>query len=324
MKLHFQKQHFRFLAISLCFLWMLHCYVTKDGLGLYRLDGIADAVLPANFRLMTDGWHRPAEGKEPTREGLDSLHMSGSAEPSQAGMKVLYDKLRQTAPERAELYMIDCRQETHFYVEGCSVSWHTPGNMANKKRAPERIVMDIDQRMADLKGEKTTFIPLGGDERHFAEMTVVPAELASEERVAEAAGFHYVHLFATDGQWPGPGVIDKFIEMLQGLPDNYWLHFHCLAGQGRTTTFMCLYDIWMNPFVPVEDVVRRQYLLGGMNLFDEESSDVGYREIQQKRRAMIPLFQKYVLALKSGDTSQAWSDWLEIQERPLNMRRNER
>ena len=50
-----------------------------------------------------------------------------------------------------------------------------------------------------------------------------------------------------------------------------WLHFHCLAGYGRTATFMAIYDMMKNPDVGLSDIVYRQSMTGGENLLNSTS-----------------------------------------------------
>lgn len=40
-----------------------------------------------------------------------------------------------------------------------------------------------------------------------------------------------------------PENIDEFIKLYKSLPKDAWLHFHCEAGKGRTTTFLAMYDM---------------------------------------------------------------------------------
>lgn len=53
-----------------------------------------------------------------------------------------------------------------------------------------------------------------------------------------------------------------FITFVNNQPENSWLHFHCKAGIGRTTTFMIMYDIMKNcNDVSLYDIITRQVIL---------------------------------------------------------------
>lgn len=53
------------------------------------------------------------------------------------------------------------------------------------------------------------------------------------------------------------------------IPKDAWLHFHCRGGRDRTTITMTIIDILQNgKNVSLENIVKRQNLLGGINLFD--------------------------------------------------------
>lgn len=74
----------------------------------------------------------------------------------------------------------------------------------------------------------------------------------------------YVRFTATDHLWPDAGEIERFRRFAANLPKDAWLHFHCVAGEGRTTAFMTMYDMLKNPDVPYEDIVLRQLRIGGV------------------------------------------------------------
>ena len=51
----------------------------------WRLDEDPELAEPRNFRLASDDWHVEPEDEPPTREGLDNLRISGSAQCTAAG-----------------------------------------------------------------------------------------------------------------------------------------------------------------------------------------------------------------------------------------------
>ena len=68
----------------------------------------------------------------PSKAGLDTLNISGSAQFSAPQFAELADTLRECADGR-NVYIIDLRQESHVLVnEGIPLSWYGSHNWANK------------------------------------------------------------------------------------------------------------------------------------------------------------------------------------------------
>ena len=82
----------------------------------------------------------------------------------------------------------------------------------------------------------------------------------------------YLRIPVTDGGLPNEDMVNSFIAFVNKQPENTWLHFHCKAGVGRTTTFMIMYDIMKNcNNVSLDDIIKRQVLLA--NLSKKTSQD---------------------------------------------------
>jgi len=76
---------------------------------------------------------------------------------------------------------------------------------------------------------------------------------------------------------------------------------------------MTLYDMMMNPDVPMEDTVVRQTLLGGsyLNTGDSGSYKAPYNE---EKARMTPMFYAYVQDQHQSNYEIPWSTWLDEQE----------
>jgi len=300
----------------LAMVWlMMFASVAWAAEGYWRLDEEGGSKLPYNFRMATDDWHLKVTGREPSRRGMDTLKVSASAQPALKELSFLYKKLRKTAPNPEHIYMVDLRQESHGFADRWPVSWYEKRNAANHGMAVEAVEQDENRRLSTLLGKKTTFIPQGkSDNARFKKQTIEPKTVKTEREAAQEAGFRYVRFAAADQEWPDEVSVERFLEFVSSLPEDAWLHFHCHAGHGRTTTFLSMYDILRNPDVSLEDVVQRHYLQGGTDLLaDPEGSG---RKAQQKlhRRKMIRLFYRYVSELRTKDTTLSWSKWLEKEE----------
>ena len=280
--------------------------------GTWRLDGSASDGL-RNFRLMSDDWHVDARGKEPTRAGLAELHASASGQPSEIALTELREKISELAPD-AKLIVVDLRQESHGFANSIPVSWYAEHNAANAGKTVTEILKDESERLKNLRGVETIFKPLGNaDKQRLKPVTIVPRVLKTEREVCQNLGVEYKRFAAADMQFPAPEVVDDFIGFIATLPENVWLHFHCQAGHGRTTTFLVMYDIMKNPDVSLEEICKRQYLLGGSNLLIEPEGDDWYARMSRDRAKKIRLFYEFVQGTRNEQIGLQWSEWLKLQ-----------
>ena len=202
-------------------------------------------------------------------------------------------------------------QESHGYANSLPVSWYVEHNTANAGKNAAEVEADEVERLNNLRGVETTFEPLGNsDKQLFKPITIIPRFMATEREASEKVGFEYVRFAAADMQFPAPEVVDEFITFVVNLPENSWLHFHCQAGHGRTTTFLAMYDILKNPQVSLEEICKRQYLLGGSNLLLEPEGDDWYSKMNRERAKKIRLFYKFVQGTRSEQIGLPWSEWL--------------
>ena len=278
----------------------------------WRLDGLASDGL-RNFRLMTDAWQNTPKGTEPTRQGMDSLHASASAQPSVAALSTLYDKIHELEPN-AKIFMIDLRQETHGFANSLPVSLYIKHNEINAGKTTAEVMKAEREQLKNLRGVQTTFEPLGNaDKKRLKPITIISRVVQTEKNLSEEAGFEYKRFAAADMQFPAPEVVDDFIIFVANLPQNSWLHFHCHAGHGRTTTFLVMYDIMKNPELSLEEICERQYLLGGTNLLSEPEGKDWNSKMARDRAKKIRLFYEFVQGTRAEKIGLQWSEWIEKQ-----------
>lgn len=92
----------------------------------------------------------------------------------------------------------------------------------------------------------------------------------TEKTCVEGLGMRYLRIPVTDVTRPEDSDVDTFITFLRSIEgQNNWLHFHCLAGQGRTTTFMAMSEMIKTAASKdtcLEDILDRHHQMGGANL----------------------------------------------------------
>ncbi len=145
--------------------------------------------------------------------------------------------------------------------------------------------------------------------------------LKSEQAVSEQYGYIYnKDVFIGGKSVPDAETLDKFLEFLKTLPKDAWLHIHCDKGKGRTTVMMTVLDIIRNGHqLSLEDIVERQYLMGGVNLFDTNAWEKGTYTPEQlaKRRDFLKEFYRFTHD-PEGYGTVSWSSW--CAERNLDFR----
>ncbi|WP_225729234.1 MULTISPECIES: hypothetical protein [unclassified Nocardia] len=226
----------------------------QSGRGTLIVDFVNQPGLPANFR--TTGMPLGSDGgSAPSVAGLAELHESGSTAPSAEGFRAI----QETLPPGRHID-VDLRQETHLYVNGMVVSWYGPGDDANMGMSKQAVLNLQDQRARQLRDDRE--ITFGGPHGKPVPPITGPRTVQTEQQAATEAGMEYAYFPVPDRHMPDPGTVDDFVAFVRDLPPDTWLHFHCRAGHGRTTTFMALYDMMRNAKqVPLADILRRQYLI---------------------------------------------------------------
>lgn len=271
--------HTLFAALTL--LCLLSADVQAAAPGAWRLDAAPAQVRPHNFR--SDAQLKIAGGNQPTPETLKDLRQ-------ELGL-----------PIGTPLWIIDLRQESHGFLNGTAVSWHTERNAANRGLGASEVETREIHQLATAMQTAVIAMPMGR-----ADQLAIAAPFAgtisnweTERHLARSLGCGYERFAATDMSWPEPQAIDDFVAFYRSLPREHgWLFFHCQAGQGRTTTFMTLYELLEQPGHSAAEAAAHQKSLGGADLVQ-----AGYLPWLEK-------FHTYVRDNRDQDFMTSWSRWL--------------
>lgn len=241
-----------------------------------------------NFRTSNGPFIRP-DFNATSRQGLEHVPASGSAQFSGVGWVQLV-----TALSGKKFMVVDLRQESHgFLNHAIPVSWYAKRDWGNVGKTLTEITADETQRLQKLREAKSATI--GNKNPALPNIALPVKTVATESEFVTGHGFDYLRLPITDHRRPSAAMVDQFLEIWKKLPNNSWLHFHCAGGDGRTTTFLAMADMLTNAkMVSFEDILRRQYLLGGENFafFDTR---------------LQFLKQFYIYA--QGDRQEPWAAW---------------
>ena len=224
------------------------------------LDSDNLTSLPENFRKTTDIL-TDCNFESLNKQGLDKLNISGSSQFTKLNLSLIIKAI----PDNFSIIDIDLREESHGFINDFAISFENTYNNANSGLSLPEIINKENSDLSSIKlNSPLTF--------YNSKKSIIPKTVQNESTLVMAKGIKYVRIPVTDGNLPNDNMVNYFIDFVKKQPKNTWLHFHCKAGVGRTTTFMIMYDIIKNHNdVDLKDIITRQVLLsnlGEKNLCD--------------------------------------------------------
>lgn len=139
-----------------------------------------------------------------------------------------------------------------------------------------------------------------------------PTAIVSGAEAAKLYGFDYKSFHIGSKYLARDEDIDQFVSFFDTLPENTWVYFHCIHGKGRTSMMLVMADIIRNaPNVALTDIIKRQHLLGSVDLFDTTPWTRGTyaTKMLEDRKKFIEDFYEFISQRKSGGLKQ-WSEWI--------------
>ena len=261
------------------------------------LDNETYEVLPDHFRKSSD-IQTISNNEKINTEGLKSLNISGSQQFSKMNLPLLLNVINTDLP----IIDFDLRQESHGFVNGIPISFENEHNNANEDLTDKQILQKEKEQLDSIKiGTPLTFY-------NKPKLTIAPKEVIDENTLVTSNGIKYIRIFATDEILPAPSVIDSFVDAVNKIDKESWLHFHCKEGIGRTTTFMIFYDMMKNyKDVSADDIIARQIELGDFNEND-------LKLLTSERR--IESYNNFYNYLKDndGNFNIKYSDYIKSKE----------
>ena len=248
--------------------------------------------------------------------GLANLDESGSGQFSESQFK----KMIHALPAYQAIIDVDLREESHGFLNGNAISWRAVDNWGNVGKTQDQIKADEVSLLVGLKGLKQVKILKFYD--HYKNCTphnfeIVPVKrIFTEKEMTDALHIEYRRIYVSDRRRPTDQQVDELIRFFKTLPPHTWLHFHCLAGKGRTTTLMVMYDMLHNAKqVSFDTILDRQAALGGANLKKLPHHNQKFYRYSSERLAFLKEFYVYCRS-NNGDFVKSWSDW--VTERSLS------
>jgi Inositol hexakisphosphate len=260
--------------------------------------------IPRNFRTSSDSLRE--NEYSPSTIGLKELRISGSSQFSEEGLNTIIKILDVHFP----LTIVDLRQESHGFVNGAAVSWFRNNFWDNNDKTVEQIEVE-EQNQLNIFLIKQNIFPEKKVKYPQIVKLKIPFQvktIATEKQLVKSLNLDYVRISITDHNRPSDENVDRFVQFINNLPKETWLHFHCSAGVGRTTTFMTMYDMMHNAkYVSLEDILLRQHYLGGFNFTKLPDDTVWKYPYALARKDFIEKFYLYC----RENTDNFMSSWIE-------------
>ncbi|CAI3729716.1 fused DSP-PTPase phosphatase/NAD kinase-like protein [Clostridium neonatale] len=258
------------------------------------IDNLRINELPSHFRKTSD--LSILDEKNINTYSLDTLNISGSQQFSRNNIRLIINNINTNFP----FIVIDLREESHGFVNDIPVSYENNHNNANMGLSRNKVLLKEKDDLSKIK--------LNSELNFYNHKdSIIPKYVGNESKTCLDNSLGYLRITATDEIPPSPENIDFFINSVNKLPKDKWLHFHCKEGIGRTSTFMIFYDM-MNNYDKVgsEDIINRQIEL----VSDYTEKDI--KDITSKRRiTLYNLFYEY--CTKYGkDFNVSFSEYLKM------------
>ena len=257
------------------------------------------------------------------------MNASGSAQYCKGQLEAMLSKKSVTPP----MIIVDLRQESHGFLQiskpiqgesTIAVGWFAERDWMSIGKGLVSVAADEKSRLASIMPDPKRPDPVVNEiksvnkEGGICKMKpypVHPVRWATEQQIAKEVGCKYIRFPTTDHVRPRDEEVDGFVAVdlteTKRAPSLWW-HFHCRGGDGRTTTFLAMHDIIRNaPQVTVDDILLRQYLLGGVPLYGTPPKPTGYEyPFAVEREDFIRRFYDYVCAAKPRAFEMSWSAWV--------------
>jgi hypothetical protein len=209
--------------------------------------------------------YTPPKGVDPSSPAATNFRMgtkiglraSGS---HQVDVKFYANILKTVAgevPREGRFFVVDLRQESHLFFDGRAVSWYADKDWSNVGQSLDWIIHDESCRI-DMSRGKTVQIFTTQENESDGSVTPIdyceaPVKYAApEEEVINLieSGLDHRHVIyeripVSDHCRPTMDAANAFINLIWNLnPQETWIHFHCHGGDGRTTSFLAMYDMF--------------------------------------------------------------------------------
>lgn len=208
-------------------------------------------------------------------------------------------EVRKKYPDE-KITIIDLRAESHGFINGKPVTWHTVFEKGNQNKTLSEISSDESDRLNLAAKDQQIIVNkiLKEDRANGWYKEISPAvidvnQAISEQDLAEKNGFEYQRFPIRDLDVPNETEFTRMVNFIKTLPQDQKLYVHCAAGKGRTGTFLVLLDIIKNgKTTELKEIFERQNKLGAARLDKISEEESWSKEIARNRLKIIENFYK--------------------------------
>lgn len=307
------------LWVALCFFFTAPCFAAC--LGTVKSpcivqDTSADNLELKHYRDMT----MIANTYPGDTHGLKTEWVSGSGAPHAADFPRLITLINHlTQGGASHIIDIDLRQESHGYLNGEAITLAEQHDWINRGKSKQKALADEANWLRQLRRQGIVTNVLTAKsfkEGHLDDGANISVQnVQTEEEVVKAAHLDYVRLMVTDHMAPSDSSVDRFVALVDAQNNQTWLHLHCRGGDGRTTTFLAMYDMLKNADqVSFNDILHRQAAVSPFyDLFKLNHKDPELTQYYKERLQFLREFYRYSKAKLHGYAG-TWSKWKGVKE----------
>lgn len=286
------------------------------------LNSTDRAQLPRHFRESVNPLIIPTTKNSPTEEempnctGLNTLHASASAQPTEGEFQALASHYLGNVNR---VTVVNLREESILFINGHAISKFAASNLGNMGKSLEKIVEEEEALIDSIRNQevvtinkiisKTSLDTL--NEREPVVLTI--DKLATEQEIVSRVGLGYLRIPMTDHMRPNDRAVDAFVSAMRQREDNSQIHFHCWEGHGRTTTVMIMLDAMQNADkVSFNDICKRQWWLGGegSNMSNVPTKPNYKHELFDERFQFLSTFYHYCQENRENNFQKSWTQYL--------------
>lgn len=250
------------------------CFTSNKNESIITIDSTSSVGLPMRLR------------------DIPTLNISGSAQFTKEQLLNLKNSIN-----KDNICIVDLRQESHGMINDLAISFLNPYKDLNNGFTTEQTIKAENSLLNKIKIGNT--IQLYKHTGIFIKDITVDF-ISNESQLVTEADMQYKRFAVKDNSAPTPDIVDEFVEFIKNKPDDLHLHFHCAAGEGRTTSFMVMYQAMKNNSnLTLEQLLSYQYNIGGINLHD---NNIQYDFLED--------FCNYVQKNKDSNYSISYSQWI--------------
>lgn len=154
------------------------------------------------------------------------------------------------------IIIVDLRNDIHGFVNGESISFGKANDLNNILINEEKILKSISKNKLFTFYNKDSF-------------SCIVKSVESEKTLVLRSSMKYIR-FPTSLDSLDDNTISNFKAMINSIPKNYHIHFHCSNGYGNTAAYMIIYDI-IKSGDKFENIIKRNK---NSYMLDENSKNI--------------------------------------------------